>query len=60
MKLKNRDGSWMVGGRTMSGSRFCGTVLVRREFGLWNYRNRVDCEAMCCSLCWNDYEVFNV
>jgi len=21
----------------------CGTVLMRREFGLWNYRNCVDC-----------------
>jgi len=36
----------------------CGTVLGRREFGLWIDRNRMDCEAMCSSLCWNDCEVF--
>jgi len=37
----------------------CGTVLVRREPRLWNFRNRVDCEAMCGSLsCWIDYEVY--
>jgi len=36
----------------------CGRILVRREFGLWINRIRVDCEAMCASLCcWNDYEV---
>ena len=33
-------------------------VHVRRELGLWINRNRVDCEAICGSLCcWNDYEV---
>jgi len=51
MKFKNRDGNWMIRGRTMSGSRFCGTVLGRRELGLWNYRNRVDWDTMCGSLC---------
>jgi len=35
----------------------CGTVLVRRESGLWIHHNRVDCEATCGSLCWIDYEV---
>ena len=55
----NRDGSWMVWGNNYERSRFCGTVLVRREHGLRYYRNRVDCEAMCGSLCcWNDYEVY--
>jgi len=34
MKLKNRDGSYMVRGRTMSGSRFGGTVLVRGSSGV--------------------------
>jgi len=29
----------------------CGTVLVRREPGLWNFHNHVDWEAMCGSLC---------
>jgi len=58
MKLKNRDGNWMIRGRTMSGSGFCSTMLVRREIGLWNYRNRVDWDAMCGLFCWNDYEVF--
>ena len=58
-ELQNQDGSWMVWGKNHERSRSCGTVLVRRAFGLWYYRNRVDCEAMCGSLCcWNDYEVF--
>jgi len=35
---------WVVRG-------LCGTVLVRRESGLWIDRNLVDYEAMCGSLC---------
>ena len=35
----------------------CGTVLVRREFGLLTNHNRLDCEGMCGSLYWIDYEV---
>jgi len=35
---------WVVRGR-------CGMVLVMREFKLWIVRNRVDCEAICGSLC---------
>jgi len=55
----NRVGSWKVWGKNNEHSRSCGTVLVRREHGLWIDRNRVDYEAMCGSLCcWNDYEVF--
>jgi len=34
-----------------------GTVLVRKEHELRINHNRVDCEAMCGSLWWIDYEV---
>jgi len=35
----------------------CGTVLIRREPRLWINHNCMDCEAMCGSLWWIDYEV---
>jgi len=54
-RIENRDGRWMVLGRTMSGSRFLAVgCYVRREPGLWINRNLVDCEAMCdlCDIDW--------
>jgi len=34
-----------------------GTMLVRKALGLWINCNCVDCEALCGSLWWIDYEV---
>ena len=56
----NRAGSWMIRENNYERSRSLWYgVHVRREPGLCNFRNRVDCEAMCGSLCcWIDYEVY--